>query len=112
HTCVVLPPLGEAGAEPAQQVTAAAEGLTEGDRARDRAVVEEDGKGKVGREANDVRSRWIEARAGRVQPLAASGADPPALVRRKHGEPDAFVVQRLQRAQVCGRLRPATPLRV
>src|SRR5207253_6511027 len=76
---IVLAPLREAGLEAAEQIVAAAQGLAEGDRARDRAVVEEDGKGGAGGQANEVRSRRIEARADHVQPLAARGADPPAL---------------------------------
>ena len=45
---VVLAPFREAGLQAAQQVIAAAESLAEGDRARDRAVVEEDGKSDAG----------------------------------------------------------------
>src|SRR5207302_901018 len=70
---IVLAPLREAGLEAAEQIVAAAQGLAEGDRARDRAVVEEDGKGGAGGQANEVRSRRIEARADHVQPLAARG---------------------------------------
>src|SRR2546423_639127 len=102
---VVLATFGEAGLDPGHEILAAAQRLAERHRARDGPIVEEHGKMPPGAERNEVRPRWIEPRAGGVQPLAARGPHPPALVRRQHGEPDALFVERLQRAQVGSGLR-------
>ncbi len=73
----------------------------ESDGARGWPIVEEDGHGGAGFETNQIRVSRVHARVGCVDPwcrcaVVAQGADPPALMRRQHGEPDAMLGEEVE----------------
>ncbi len=67
-----------------------------GDGPRDRTVIEEDGDGCAGSEADKIRMRGVDRGVGRINPIAPvavaglavffNRANPLALVRSQHGE--------------------------